>query len=102
MHPQSSVSWLWKHFWDVDRPTSPTADDARAVVAEAVGVEPSEQRWTRHRHAGRHDDAQGIAWLRRRLCLQPSADEEIARVVAAHEDDAAVEAVTLWWPGTAG
>ena len=103
VHPQSAVSWLWKHFWDVDRPTTPTADDAAAVVAETVGTEPEQARWTRAHPMTGHDDPDRIPWLRRRLCLTADRDDELARVVADHEaleGDTPVEIVTLWWPGT--
>ncbi|MGA1668474.1 MAG: class I SAM-dependent methyltransferase, partial [Candidatus Nanopelagicales bacterium] len=34
-HPLTWMNPLWKQFWDLDRPTSPTADDALTVIRDA-------------------------------------------------------------------
>ena len=44
VHPQAALSPLWRHFWGLERPDRPTAEDAEAVVGEVVGVAPSVER----------------------------------------------------------
>lgn len=100
-HPQSPLSPLWKHFWDLDRPTEPTADTAIEVITEAVGVAVSSQRWERPGPITGRSDAETVAWARRRLCLPASADGEVAARLGASPRLAASEVVTLWWSGSA-
>ncbi|MHB1501071.1 MAG: class I SAM-dependent methyltransferase [Candidatus Dormibacteria bacterium] len=98
-HPQASLNWLWKHFWDLDRPEVPTADDAAAVVREATGLEVAVVAWPgREPLADRFGD-EGIAWIRRRLCLPASRDEELAQLLRSHEPPARSAMVTLAWAG---
>ena len=96
LHPRAGLNHLWRHFWDVDRPTGPTADDAIALLTE-VGIEPSVERSPR---TGRATDRQTrVASVRRYLCLPADRDPEIDAVLG---DDVAPagEVVTLWWAGT--
>ena len=96
-HPQALLNPLWEHFHGVARPTRPTAEDAAAVVRDLgleVGVEhfDSAPRWRDHQH----DDL--IAFTRRRLCLPPERDREVAARLPPVEPR---PHVTLWWPGSA-
>lgn len=99
-HPLTAQASLWRHFHGLDRPDGPTADDARAVLAEAglvVAAEPFDTPHRRHR-----DRAEWVAFVRRRLCLTAERDPELDALLPA--DDAtpvARTAVTLWWPGSA-
>ncbi|MHB1486694.1 MAG: class I SAM-dependent methyltransferase [Acidimicrobiales bacterium] len=94
-HPQSDLSPLWKTIHGIDRPTGPTAVDATEVAAALgydVHVEGFEQAslW---QEAPREE---GIAFARRRLCVGPEHDTEIA----AYLDETAKasrQLVTLWW-----
>ena len=96
-HPRVGVNHLWRHFWDLDRPTGPTADDAIAALVEA-GIEPQVERWSlRYRTWSR--EARVVS-VRRYLCLPAERDQEID--VLMGEAPAGVDAVTLWWDGTAG
>lgn len=102
VHPQSSVSPLWRRFWGLDRPVGPTAEDAEAVVREVTGADPSAERWTRTRSFMGDRDADTVAWMRRRLCLPASADPEVAEAMRNLPELAPSAMVTLWWPGRAG
>jgi SAM-dependent methyltransferase len=96
-HPRSGLNHLWRHFWDLDRPTGPTADDAVAVLVEA-GIRPDVERSSRRpRTAPR---AVRVASVRRYLCLPAERDPEIDALLG-DEPDLAGEVVALWWPGRA-
>ncbi len=100
-HPQSWVSPLWKRMWGLTRPTRPTADDAAAVVTEALGEVPSVEHWTpdSSASAGHTHPETDIEWLRQRLCLPPERDDELREAVAELGEPAPMETVTMWWPG---
>ncbi|MDP9072940.1 MAG: class I SAM-dependent methyltransferase [Actinomycetota bacterium] len=100
VHPQSALAPLWRHFWQLERPTTPTADDARNVIRETLGVEVQSERWSRHHPLGRADD-DAVASIRRRLCLSPSADAEIAELLESMGQWRPTGMVTMWWPGRA-
>ncbi|HVL27722.1 MAG TPA: class I SAM-dependent methyltransferase, partial [Acidimicrobiales bacterium] len=98
-HPVSGTNPLWKHFWGIDRPKGPTADDALAVLAEA-GIE---ARWERDVRSGWRSDAspERVAFLTRRLCLPPERSPEVEQALAAYPEPTEREAVTIWWEGGA-
>ena len=99
VHPQVSLSPLWRHFWGLARPNGPTADDAEAVVREVLGVAPGVERWARSRSYLGERGPETVAWLRRRLCLTSASDDEIARLLPQLPELAPAGSVTLWWPG---
>jgi len=96
-HPRAGVNDLWRHFWDVERPTGPNADDAVALLRE-TGIEPAVERTPRW--ARTVDRESRVASVRRYLCLPAERDPEIDALLG---DDPSTpgEAVTLWWPGSA-
>jgi precorrin-6B methylase 2 len=112
-HPLAWMNDLWRRFHDLDRPTSPTAEDAREVV-RALGLDPGwEEREVERSATGfdRREDA--VALLRRRLCLSRDRDGEVSdalgdRLAAVDglwsAGPASTRVVTMWWggPGQAG
>ena len=98
-HPQSALSPLWKRFWSLDRPREPTAATAIEVIEEATGAVVSSERWERRTPVSGRTDAETVAWARKRLCLPPSADQEIAAALGPNPRLAPAEVMTLWWPG---
>ena len=98
-HPLSAWNPAWKHFWDLDRPTGPTSDDAVAVL-RALGIEPEIFVVPRPPMTRLADDPQAlVVSARRRLCLPASRDEEIADWLADHPPQFMREVVVLRWPG---
>jgi hypothetical protein len=98
-HPLVASSHLWRHFWGIDRPDGPTAEDAVAVLAE-VGIDAEMEREERPaRRAVRHAD--WVAFLTRRLCLPPSRRADVEAALAAKPEPATRQIVTLWWRGEA-
>jgi hypothetical protein len=99
-HPQATLNPLWERFHGLARPSRPTAADAVTVLRDLgldVGVEAHDAppRWG---HDHDHDRAELVAFTRRRLCLTPDRDPEIAAVLPPATPR---PTVTLWWPGTA-
>lgn len=100
-HPLSSMNAAWKHFWNVDRPEGPTDADAVAVLHE-VGLEPEVFRAPKGTLARTTSDpAAQVAAARRRLCLHPDRDAEIAQYLDQHPPRWSDEVVVLRWPGGA-
>lgn len=96
-HPRAGLNDVWRHFWDVDRPAGPNAEDAVALLEEA-GIRPSVERSPRsHRVI---DRATRVASVRRYLCLPADRDPEIDAVLG-EETAPAGDVVTLWWAGSA-
>ena len=91
-HPRAGLNHLWRHFWDMDRPTGPTADDAVAVLREA-GIEPDVERAPRM--ARNVTKEARVASARRYLCLPADRDPEIAALLG--DEPPPGEVVTLWW-----
>jgi SAM-dependent methyltransferase len=100
-HPQAPLSPLWRQFWNLSRPTRPVADDAIAVIREALGIDPHVERWSRPRSILSRHGADAVPWTRRRLCLPPERDAEVAAALAALFDDPRSAVVTVWWRGAA-
>jgi hypothetical protein len=99
-HPLTAQAGLWRHFHGIDRPEGPTADDAVAVLREA-GLDVATERFLVPPRPS-PDRAEWVAFVRRRLCLQPDRDAELDALLPT--DDALLrprEAVALWWDGSA-
>lgn len=95
-HPLSWMNPLWQQFWDLQRPTSPTANDALTIIRDAgydahliefddvterIALDPAEQA-----------EAACI-----RLCLTVDRAEEVAEAVAAADHSAPRRLATIWW-----
>ena len=105
-HPLAWMSDLWMRFHDLERPTHPTADDACEALAE-LGLDVRRDDELRPpRAAGFSDRADAVSLVRRRLCLQPERDDELAEALGPRlaERDGLWSAgpieqrvVALWW-----
>ncbi len=108
-HPLAWMADLWLRFHGLERPTRPTADDAEEALT-ALGFSTHREDLVRPPRAGgfaSREDA--VALVRRRLCLSPDRDEEIAEALGDRlaERDGVWSAgpgsqtlVTLWWDTT--
>jgi SAM-dependent methyltransferase len=100
-HPQSAWNDAWRHFWGLERPTEPTADDLAEVLA---GLGLDAERWDVSRPPlarATADTASRVASARRRLCLSEDRDDEIAAYLDAHEPQWPDTNVVFRWPGSA-
>jgi SAM-dependent methyltransferase len=108
-HPLAWMNDLWGRFHAVERPTRPTAEDARDVLRE-LGIDVGwEERTVTERASGfgRREDA--VALVRRRLCLPPEADADVGEALGPRltsadglwsAGPAETRIVTMWWTPT--
>ena len=97
-HPMSRLSPMWKHFWNLDRPTAPSAHDLVAIARE-LGFDAQLEVWVDSVSWGSRNvksDDQRLALARRRLCLNEDRSDELASYLAEHPE-AQVELATIWW-----
>jgi SAM-dependent methyltransferase len=97
-HPMSRLSPMWKHFWNLDRPTAPSAHDV-VTIAQALGFAAQIEVWADAVSWGSRNvksDEQRLALARRRLCLGVDRADELAAYLAEHPE-APVEIATIWW-----
>lgn len=95
-HPLSWMNPLWKQFWDLNRPTSPTAEDALVILRE-LGYDA---------HLVEFDDvteripldptAQAEAACVR-LCLPVDRADEVAAAVVAADRGTPRRLAAIWW-----
>jgi ubiquinone/menaquinone biosynthesis C-methylase UbiE len=108
-HPLISLNELWLRFHGLRRPQSPTAADLLAILA-ATGIDARHERWCRQGGADYASFAELTEVTRRRLCLPPERESEVARALiesgvdTEHPMDlgsSGREVVTVWWQGGA-
>jgi precorrin-6B methylase 2 len=105
-HPWAWMNDLWVRFHGIQRPTEPTAEDAREVIRE-LGIEPAwEERTVEPQAAGFERREGALALVRRRLCLPADADDAVAEALGARltsadglwsAGPASTRIVTVWW-----
>src|SRR5215218_1879822 len=111
-HPLAGLAPLWRRFWDLERPNGPRADDAVAAIREAArGLAVDRTDCEQPDRFGFDDFDELVAFTRRRLCLPPARDGEVAGALL-EEGTRQVGRVwvsgqprrvtTLSWPGSAG
>jgi SAM-dependent methyltransferase len=109
-HPLAWMNDLWVAFHGLQRPTSPTAEDARDALRD-VGIDPAwDERDVQARASGfdRREDA--VALIRRRLCLPADEDDAVAEALGPRltsvdglwsAGPGTTRIVTMWWDGAA-
>lgn len=94
-HPLSSTSDAWKHFWNLERPTTPTPDDLMAVIRE-LGFSPHIELWEGTMRSWMDIDSE-VEHTRIRLCLPSSRDQEIREYLLRSEAPKVRKLATIWW-----
>ncbi|MGI9119307.1 MAG: methyltransferase [Acidimicrobiales bacterium] len=99
-HPMVALNHAWLALHGVERPTTPTAADAIAVLEETGLTVRSEEfeRRSLFDHLERRDL---VAFARRRLCVGPERDAEIDALLLPDHDAPLRHFVTVWWRGSA-
>jgi SAM-dependent methyltransferase len=99
-HPASNLNEAWRVLHGVERPTSPGAPDALAVLQE-MGLDVHvDEGWRRFTPAG-GDRAELVAFARRRLCVGPERDAEVEALLGPDFETPLRRVFTLWWDGAA-
>ncbi len=97
-HPLTHLNPLWKKFWDLDRPSEPTAEDLSAIT-RALGFDAQMEIWVDETWGKRValPEAERIRFARIRLCLTEDRDAEVAAALIQQGDDRPRQVATLWW-----
>ena len=97
-HPLTHMAPLWREFWDLERPTGPTAEDCLAVVREA-GADATLETWTDEAFSARAQitPEQQAHFMRIRLCLPEAREADVAAFLAQEGDPPPRRTATIWW-----
>jgi SAM-dependent methyltransferase len=98
LHPLSHMSPLWARFWDLERPTAPTADDCLAVALES-GIPAQLDVWDDEPFEARSPLTleQRAHHLRVRLCLPAESEPEVLAALVEQGPARHRRTATLWW-----
>ncbi|MGA1361828.1 MAG: hypothetical protein ACO36A_02785 [Ilumatobacteraceae bacterium] len=92
------VSAAWRHFWALERPDSPTADDALACI-RSVGIDAVLETFDEPAPPANEPDDALVRHTRIRLCLTPDRDPEVREFLRAHPRGGR-QLATIWWDVT--
>ncbi len=95
-HPGTRNREVWRHFWGIDRPTSPTSGDALEVLTEA-GIDATLEHDTRinAQRAAPSPIAQATQ-VARMCCLGPDRLDEVMTFLAHHPPERQPPDI-IWW-----
>lgn len=93
-HPLSHMSDLWLHFWGLERPVGPTAQDALEVF-RGVGY-PAQIEYFADAPRQSVSLEKQVEFTRIRLCLPDSKDAEIRQILAERIEQPR-ELAAIWW-----
>jgi len=95
VHPMTSASAGWKHFWNLIRPTSPNADDLVSVLNE-MGIKAHLEKFSADFPL--EQSPEDIAERTRvRLCLPPSRLDEVKSFLIDHPFATKRDLAVIWW-----
>jgi len=91
-HPLASMSETWRHFWNLERPEGPTPADLLEVLGD-MGIRAQRQQW---RGAMRVEQSldQAAHFMRIRLCLPESREDDVREFLRSHESPSTRELST--------
>ena len=95
VHPMTPRNAGWKHFWNLDRPTSPTIDDFMNVLAE-LGFPANVEKFAGKILLDEGEDDR-VEYTRMRLCLPDSRRGEIEEFLALNPSPTSRELAVVWW-----
>lgn len=95
-HPLTWMNPLWKHFWDLDRPASPTADDALALI-RACGYDARSIEFDDVAERTSLDPRTQAESACIRLCLPTTRAEEVAAAVAEADRGSPRRLAAIFW-----
>ncbi|CAN2222645.1 AdoMet_MTases domain containing protein [Candidatus Nanopelagicaceae bacterium] len=95
VHPTTSRSPGWKHFWNLIRPTTPTADDLMNVLEE-LGIPAHIEKFT-GKLTVEEGEEDRIEYTRKRLCLPKPRTDEIVEFLKNEPNPTTREVAVVWW-----
>lgn len=95
LHPLSTMSEAWKHFWNLDRPTKPTSLDFVAVL-KSCGINAQHEDWSQPIRGGISEE-ENACFMRIRLCLPESRESEVLNFFREHPVLPERNLTTIWW-----
>lgn len=96
-HPTSDLNPLWLALHGLERPTSPTAEDAIAVLEE-MGLEVEYEAFERRWEPFGPDRDDRVARVRERLCVGPERDAEIEALLDRVAAGSPLRrSLAIWW-----
>jgi SAM-dependent methyltransferase len=100
VHPMTPRNAGWKHFWNLDRPTSPTIDDFLGVLKE-LGIDAKSERFNGKILLDEGEDDR-VEYTRMRLCLPKEKTAEIEVFLASNPPPTSRELAVVWWDKVQG
>ena len=94
-HPLTSATPLWKHFWNLDRPSKPTHTDLMHVLEE-LGIQAHLELWEGSMRTEVDLETQAH-FSRIRLCLPEARESEVLEFLRTQPKVAIRELATIWW-----
>lgn len=98
-HPMTAWNRAWNHFWDIDRPEGPTAEQLVAILRE-LDEDPEMFHFERIR-ANDFDRERSLDVASRRLCLPVERRNELAEYLMDSPIVPVRTSIALRWPGRA-
>lgn len=97
-HPLTHMNPLWKRFWNLDRPTRPSAEQL-CDLARETGFDAQLEIWDDTTWGNRValPEDERVRFARIRLCLPASRDAEIAQAMVELPEPTDRKVATLWW-----
>lgn len=93
-HPLTSMNPYWKHFWKLDRPSTPTANDAHKIIKD-MGFDANIEFFDAPPFKEIAIDKM-VEFNRIRLCLPESKDAEILEFTKTQPAEVR-KLATIWW-----
>lgn len=94
-HPLSNLSGAWKHFWNLERPSTPGPEDLLKVLNE-IGIDAHVEYWVGALR-DRSDIDRDSEFMRVRLCLPPKRLGEVREYLMQNPLPSQREIATIWW-----
>jgi SAM-dependent methyltransferase len=94
-HPMTAMASGWKHFWNLVRPTKPTAEDLMMVISE-MGINANIEYFTGSILLDKVI-SEFEKPLRIRLCLPESREEEVKAYFTQNPLPTTRDLAVIWW-----
>ena len=96
----SNLNEAWRALHGLERPSSPTAEDAVAVLEE-MGLDVHFEEGERQLAPVGGNRSEIVAFARRRLCVGADRDAEVEALLGPDFPSPLRRVLTVWWDGTA-